>query len=259
MLRSFSEAASTLDREDYREVAIRNAEFLLSHLRRDGRLLRSYKDGQARLNGYLEDYACLIDGLLSLYEATFDLRWVREALVISEFMVAKFWDRERRNFYFTAEDHESLIHRPKEFFDHAAPSGNSVAAHALLRLWKLTGDSRWSDYAVSVLESMAEQMTLQPQAFPHLLCALDFYLGHAREIAIIGHPYDEETKRLLREVFPLYLPNKVVACGKDGGLFLLENRQQILGNATAYVCENFTCSLPVTSPAELAKILAECD
>jgi len=259
MLRSFSEAASTLDREDYREVAIRNAEFLLSHLRRDGRLLRSYKDGQARLNGYLEDYACLIDGLLSLYEATFDLRWVREALVISEFMVAKFWDREGKNFYFTAEDHESLIHRPKEFFDHAVPSGNSVATHALLRLWKLTGDPRWSDYAVSVLESMAEQMTLQPQAFPHLLCALDFYLGHAKEIAIIGHPYDEETKRLLREVFPLYLPNKVVACGKDGGLFLLENRPQILGSATAYVCENFTCSLPVTSPAELAKILAECD
>ncbi len=256
MLRSFSEASSSLGREDYRKIAVRNAEFLLSQLRRDGRLLRSYKDGQARLNGYLDDYACLIDGLLSLYEATFDLRWIREASDISELMIAKFWDRQGKNFYFTAENHESLIHRPKEFVDNATPSGNSVAAYALLRLWKFTGDSRWSDCAVSVLESVAMPGVQQPSAFSNLLCALDFYLGHPKEIAIIGHPHEERAKRLLREIFHLYLPNKVVACGM-GGLFLLENRPQINGVATGYVCENFACGLPVTDPAELSKLLAD--
>jgi uncharacterized protein YyaL (SSP411 family) len=256
MLRSFSEASNSFDREDYRAAAVRNAEFLLSRLRRDGRLLRSYKDGQARLNGYLDDYACLIDGLLSLYEATFDLRWIGEASVVSELMIAKFWDRQGKNFYFTAENHESLIHRPKEFLDNATPSGNSVAAQALLRLWKFTGDSRWSDYAVSVLESLAGPAIHQPSAFSNLLCTLDFYLGRPKEIAIIGHPHEEMTLRFLREVFHLYLPNKVVACGMEGGLSLLENRPQIQGGATAYVCENFTCSLPVATPDELAKLLA---
>ncbi len=257
MLRSFSEASSSFDREDYRAAAIRNGEFLLSRLRCGGRLLRSYKDGQARLNGYLDDYACLIDGLLSLYEATFDLRWIGEASGVSELMIAKFWDRQNKNFYFTAENHESLIHRPKEFVDNATPSGNSVAAHVLLRLWKFTGDSRWSDYAVSVLESMAGLGAQQPAAFANLFCALDFYLGLPKEIAIVGHPHEEITRRFLSEIFHLYLPNKVVACGMNGGLFLLENRPQIQGGATAYVCENFTCGLPVTTPSELAKLLVK--
>jgi hypothetical protein len=256
MLRSFAEAASALEREDYRVIAVRNAEFLLSRLRRDGRLLRSCKDGQARFNGYLDDYACLTDGLLSLYEATFELRWIREASIISEWMVEKFRDPQGKGFYFTSQDHETLIHRPKEFFDNATPSGNSVAVHALLRLWRLTGDSRWSEYAISVLETMAGLMTQQPSAFPNLLCALDFCLMNPKEIAVIGNPVEQQTRSLLREIFRIYLPNKVVACGNDGGMFLLENRAQVNGAATAYVCENFTCRIPVTTPEELAKILA---
>ena len=139
MLRSFAEAANALDREDYRQVAVRNAGFLLSKLRIDGRLLRSYRDGRARFNAYLEDYACLIDGLISLYEATFDAGWIREAELLAGRMIEKFRDPQSGGFYFTSEDHESLIHRPKEFYDNATPSGNSVAALALLRLWKLTG------------------------------------------------------------------------------------------------------------------------
>jgi uncharacterized protein len=256
MLRSFAEAASALEREDFRAIAVSNAEFLLSRLCREGHLLRSYKDGQSRFNGYLDDYACLIDGLLSLYEATFKPRWIREASIISEWMVVKFWDLQGRGFYFTSGDHETLIHRPKELFDNATPSGNSVAVHALLRLWRLTGDSRWSEYAISVLELMAGSMLQQPSAFPNLLCALDLFLGNPREIAIIGNPGEEQTRSLLHEVFQIYLPNKVVACGTDSGVFLLEARPQINGAATAYVCENFTCKTPVTSPEELAKILA---
>jgi uncharacterized protein len=257
MLRSFAEASHSLESDRYRLFAVRNAEFLLSKLCQNGRLLRSYRDGQAKLNAYQEDYACLIDGLISLYEATFSLRWIREAEQLTEQMVQRFWDPQGGAFYFTSEDHESLIHRPKDFYDNATPAGNSVAAGALLRLWKLTGNSRWSRYAATILESVAGLMPRHPSAFPHLLCALDFFLGNAKEIAIIGDPQDEETKDLLREVFHAYWPNKVLACGTEGGLFLLENKPRIEGRATAYVCENFTCALPVTSPTELRRMISD--
>jgi uncharacterized protein len=257
MLRSFAEASNSLESDRYRLLAVQNAEFLLSKLRRNGRLLRSYKDGQAKLNAYQEDYACLIDGLLSLYEATFHLRWIREAEELTDQMVQRFWDPQGGAFYFTSEDHESLIHRPKDFYDNATPAGNSVAAGALLRLWKLTGNSRWSRYAVAILENVAGLMPKLPSAFPHLLCALDFFLGTAKEIAIIGDPQDEDTKNLLHEVFHAYWPNRVLACGMEGGLFLLENKPRIEGLATAYVCENFTCALPVTSPADLRKKISD--
>jgi uncharacterized protein len=252
MLRSFAEAANALDREDYRAIAVRNGGFLLSKLRSEGRLLRSYKDGLARFNAYLEDYACLIDGLISLYEATFDARWIREAETLARVMVGNFRDPEGGGFFFTSADHETLIHRPKEFYDNATPSGNSVAAGALLRLWKLTGDNRWSAHSVSIMESAADLMQQHPAAFPHLLCALDFYLGRTREIAVVGDPLESRTGELLREIFHRYLPNKVVACGIDGDLFLLKDRFQVNGLPTAYVCENFSCSLPVTGPDGLA-------
>ena len=251
MLRSFAEASNSLDRADYRQTAIRNAEFLLSRLHDHGRLLRSYKNGQARFNAYLEDYACLVDGLISLYEASFDSRWLRAAEDLADRMIVRFWDPGEGGFYFTSEDHESLIHRPKDFYDNATPSGNSTAACALLRLWKLTGNRRWSRHAVAVLERVSDLLARHPSAFPQLLCALDFYLGRTKEIAVIGDPSEENTKELLRVIFGIYLPNKVVACGKDDGVFLLEGKTRIDGLPTAYVCEDFTCDLPVTSPEDL--------
>jgi len=256
MLRSFAEAANSLDREDYRQTAIRNAEFLLSRLCDHGRLFRSYKDGQARFNAYLEDYACLVDGLISLYEATFDSRWILAAEDLADQMIVRFWDPRDGGFYFTSEDHESLIHRPKDFYDNATPSGNSTAACSLLRLWKLTGNSRWSRHAIAVLESVSDLLTRHPAAFPQLLCGLDFYLGKTKEIAIIGDPSEQNTKELLQAAFGIYLPNKVIACGKEAGLFLLEGKSRIGDRPTAYVCENFTCGLPVTSPQELLEKLS---
>ena len=255
MLRSFAEAANAFDCDRYREIAARNAGFLLAKLRQEGRLLRSYKDGRARFNACLEDYACLVDGLMSLYEATFDLRWIREAEDLADRMIDLFRDPQGAGFYFTSQDHEPLIHRLKDFYDNATPSGNSVAALALLKLWKLTGDSRWSRHPVGILENVGGFMASHPSAFPHLLCALDFYLGKVKEIAVIGEPGREDTKSLLREIFRAYLPNKVVACGMNGGIALLENKTRDGDQATAYVCENFTCGLPVISPKELKTIL----
>jgi uncharacterized protein len=251
MLRSFAEAANSLGREDYRKIAVQNADFLLSRMYHDGQLFRSYKDGRARFNAYLEDYACLTDGLISTYEATFDPRFLKEAQRLAESMASKFWDPQEGGFYFTSEDHESLIHRPKEFYDNATPSGNSMAAYALLRLWKLTGEDRWAHYSISILQNTADLMKQHPSAFPNMLCALDFYLTQSKEIAIVGDPGEADTRALLKEVFGIYCPNKVVSCGIGSGLYLLKDKPQINGLATAYICQNFTCGLPITSARAL--------
>src|SRR5215472_13078694 len=141
MLTAFSEAANILGRDDYREVARRNADFILQHLTSNGRVLRTYNEGQARLNGYLEDYAFLVEGLVALYEATGNLEYVDRALALADTMIEQFWDESDAGFFFTPADHEKLIARMKEYFDNAIPSGNSAAALALLKLSLLTGET----------------------------------------------------------------------------------------------------------------------
>ncbi len=261
MLRSFAEAARALDREDYLRVAVRNAGFLLTHLRRNGRLLRTHKDGESKLNGYLEDYAYLIDGLLALYEATFDLRWFEEALALAGTMIAQFWDAEAGGFFFTSSDHETLITRTKDFYDNATPAGNSVAVHVLTRLSLLTGEERYRRMAEEISQLMKPAMMRAPSAFGHLLSALDLFLTSAYEIAIVGEPEAQDTRALIDTVFKRYLPNKVVAFAAPNDLKaaqaikLLEGRGRIDGRATAYVCRNFYCEAPVTDEVKLAERL----
>jgi uncharacterized protein YyaL (SSP411 family) len=256
MLRSFAEAARGLDRNDYRTAAVRCAEFLLSKLECTGGLRHSYKDGQARISAFLDDYACLVDGLLSLYEATFNPRWFREAIRLAATMIEQFKDPGGIGFFLTSE-HENLIRRPKEFFDNATPSGNSTAAQALLRLAKFTGDEAWLGPGLSMLKGLAGLVARHPAAFGNLLCVLDFALSDAPEIAIAGDPREDATRALLQEVFRRYLPNKVVACGDDADLHLLKGRVRVSGLPTAYVCRNHVCHAPVTSAAELAAQLEE--
>jgi uncharacterized protein YyaL (SSP411 family) len=255
MLRSFAEAASALDRADYLKVARNNAAFLLTKLRQDGRLLRTYRDGKAKLNAYLEDYAYLIDALVSLYESTFEARWLQEAEHLARFMVSHFWDDQGQGFYFTASDHESLISRPKDFFDNAVPSGNSAACHALMRLARIMAEPEWESYAGLILKVMTDATTKYPTTFGNLLCALDFHLARPREIAVIGNPESEETALVLREIRRRYQPNKVLACGMDQSIALLKDRPQVAGKPTVYVCENYTCKRPITDLEELTSVL----
>ncbi len=255
MLRTFAEAGAALGRADYGRVAERNARFLLSTLCGREGVRRSYKDGRARFDGCLEDYACLVDGLISLYEATFDPGWVREAARLAGEMADRFWDGAAGGFFFTARDHETLIHRPKEFWDNATPSGNSVAALALLRLGALTGEERWRGYAEAILELNAGPIARHPAAFGHLLGALDFHLGPVREIAVAGDPGEASAREMLREIFGRYLPNKAVACGAHGGVALLEGRPGVPGAATAWVCEGSTCLEPAATAEELGERL----
>jgi uncharacterized protein YyaL (SSP411 family) len=261
MLASFAEAAAILNRPDYAEIGKRNAGFVLANLRRDDLLLRTYKEGQAKLNAYLEDYAFFIDGLITLFETTSELRWLTEAKTLTEKMIEEFWDDQDGGFFYTGKSHEELIIRSKDFFDNATPSGNSVAADVLLRLGLLTDNSDYQRRAATVLRLAAAMLRRYPSGFGRMLCALDFYLGRPKEIAVIGTHGSEATESLLKEVWRPYLPNKVVAQANPGDLKsaqlvpLLRERPQVGGKPTAYVCEHFTCKKPATSAEELASQL----
>ena len=261
MLRAFAEAAGILDRPDYAEVAKQNAKFLIDNLVKDGRLLRTYKDGQAKLNGYLEDYAFLIDGLLALHEVSFDQRWLAEAIELGNVMVELFWDEAEGQFYDTGTDHEELVVRPRDVSDNAIPSGSSMATDVMLRLAVITGDPELERRAATGLRSVRDLMARVPAGAGHWLSALDFYLSSAKEIVIVGEVGDSETKALVSEVYRHYLPNRVFL-GLDGDnaledVPLLEARDKIGESPTAYVCQNYVCNLPVTEAGELAKQLVD--
>jgi uncharacterized protein len=258
MLRSFALAARVLKREDYREVAERNAAFLLDELRVDGRLRRSYKDGRARFNGYLEDHAMVADGLVALYEATFQTRWLVEAASLADAVLDLFWDEEGELFYDTPADHEELVTRPRDVYDNAAPSGTSVATDVLLRLSLLLDRDDYRARAEAVLDSLSGGMERLPGAFGRLLAALDFHLSRPREVVIVGDLASPDTQALVDVVYARYLPNKVVAgrAPEDeeavGFLPLLAERPTRDGRPTAYVCEGYACKNPTTDPEELA-------
>ncbi|MGI8916755.1 MAG: thioredoxin domain-containing protein [Chloroflexota bacterium] len=261
MLRAFAEAAAVLDRADYRQTAVRNAEFVLDHMLVKARLLHSYNNGQAHLNGYLEDYVNYADGLLALYETTFDLRWFEAARALVGEMVEHFIDDDGAGFFDTSDDHEELVRRPKDVTDNAVPSGNSVAADVLLRLAAFTQQPNFEESANRWLNAMADVVQQYPTNFGRLLCAADFALGTPKEVAIIGPLAHPATDTLLQEVYGRYLPNRVLAVAdpddprSSARIALLAERPMIDGAPTAYVCEHFVCLAPSGDPATLAEQL----
>ncbi len=258
MLAAFAEASVVFERTDYRDIAERNGEFILTSLRRDGALLHVYKDGQAKQQGFLDDYACAAQGLLALYEATGTTRWLEAALALVAEMNTEFWDDAEGGFFYTARSGERLIVRQKDFFDNATPSGNSVAAEVLLRLAVLTEQPDYERKAVTIFRLVHDALTRYPSAFGCLLGALDFNLSTPKEIVLVGDTTQADFHALAREVWRRYLPNKVVAQVTENDeqaralIPLLRDRPALNGRPTAYVCENYTCRQPVTTPAELA-------
>jgi uncharacterized protein YyaL (SSP411 family) len=258
--RAFAQAGRALGRPDYVAVARRNAEFVLRAMREDGRLLRTWKAGRAKLKGYLEDHAMMAAALLDVYEATFERRWLDEARELGEAMLRLFWDDRVEGFYDTGNDHEPLIVRPRNLFDNAVPSGSSVAIETLLRLKVFTGETRYEARALAALRAMADLMARQPTAFGRFLCALDFNLGPVVEVALVA-PAVGGLEPFLGEVFGRYLPNRVVVGAIEGddkaaaGIPLLEARRAVEGKPTAFVCRNYACELPATDRAALARQL----
>jgi len=261
MLAAFAAAARALNRDDYRQVAEWNAEFLLQELRQEnGRLLRTWKAGEAKLNGYLEDYSYLIEGLLELYQTTFDPRWFVAAQELAETMLEHFSDSEG-TLYDTSDDHETLITRPRDLQDNATPSGNAMAVTALLKLSGFTNDMRYIDIAHQALAQMQSMMSQYPLGFGQWLQALSYALSKPseREIAIVGDPEAADTRALLDVVRNGYLPFQVVALGASDAqapaVPLLQDRGLVEGHAAAYVCRAFACQAPVTDPDGLRSLL----
>ncbi len=260
--RAFAEAGRALNRSDYTQAAVKNIGFVLSAMRKDGRLLRSWKDGEAKLLGYLEDYAMTADACLAVYEATFDLRWLTEARGLADEILRLFWEKEKDAFFDTGADHERLVVRPRNLFDNAVPCGSSVTVDVLFRLAILTGEERYEWHALRALRPVADLMTRYPTGFGRFLCALDFHLGPVSEVALVWPRGKNGLEPLLAQVFGRYLPNRVVVGCGDGesatrtGIPLLESRSAVGGKATAYVCQRYVCKVPTTDPAELARQLA---
>ncbi len=258
MLAAFAEAGQTLGRPDYIDAATSNADFLHRTMRlHSGRLFRTWKAGsEAKYNAYLEDYAYLADGLLALYEATFEKRWIDWALELTELMLTHFRDSKNGGFFDTSDDHEQLIHRPKDLQDNAVPSGNSVAAGVLSRLSLLAGKGDYWQVAEQSTATMSKFMSQYPSGFGQWLNAASFILGEPHEIALVGS--NEELAPLLEVVRDGYRPFQVIAVGGGGeeaAVALLENRTQIDGKGTAYVCRQFLCQAPVTDPLALSRQL----
>jgi uncharacterized protein YyaL (SSP411 family) len=259
---ALAEAGRTLDEPAYIEAASAAADFVLENLRtKGGRLARSWREGRAGTPAFADDHALLGDALLTLYETTFELRFFLAARELADQLLARFLDRERGGFYSTASDDPALVLRPKELFDNAVPSGNSAAAELLLRLAALTGSAEYEQAAHSALGLVANTAPQAPTGFGQALSAIDRAVSPSREIAIIGDPNDEKTRELAREVWRRALPNAVLAVAAEEDtaaakeIALLVSRSTRNGAAAAYVCENFTCDLPVTTPEELAGLL----
>jgi len=258
MIAALADAGAVLGREDYIDAARTCAEFVVAGLRdADGRLLRTYKDGRASLNAYLEDHAYLAEALLVLYEATFETRWFVEARALGDTILARFAD-PRGGFFTTSDDHEQLVTRPKDIQDHPIPSGNSSALLALLRLAAFTGEREYEQPAIEAFRLLHEAAGSHPQAFGHLLQALYVHFSPRREVALVG----ERVEPLAQVVRSAFRPGLVMAgMGPDDAsaqerIPLLAGRSAVNGRAAAYVCERFACRLPVTEPAELERELS---
>ena len=252
MLAAFADAAGVLGNKEYLGIARKNAEFISIELKRDGRLLRTWKEGEAKLNGYIEDYANVADGLITLYQVSGDTQYLVEAKRLADLMITEFWDEDNGGFYFTSNDHENLIVRNKDLYDNATPSGNSVAADVLLRLAKLLRDEKYERFAVTVLRLTASQLRRHPQGFGRALSALEFYFGDTKEIVVVG----EKRNQLELEVLSRYLPDAVIVISDDAErdselIPLLADKKVGNETPTAYICENFVCQRPVTTVDEL--------
>ena len=258
MLMAFAEAGRYLGRADYIQAAIRNASFLKDNLYAGNRLLRSWRDGGAKYNAYLEDYAGLVLALLALYQTDPDPRWYQLALKLADEIVTHFSDPEG-GFFDTREDHETLLLRPKDLQDNATPSGNALAALALLQLTAYGDRPAYVDLAEAAQTSIRGGMVRAPTAFGQWLCAADFNIGPIHEVAIIGAEEQGGTQALVQTLWEKYRPRTVAAFGTypppAGGPSLLANRPLVNGQPTAYVCQGFVCRQPVHSAVEMARQL----
>jgi len=266
LISSLAYGSSVLDEPKYKEAAESAADFILEKLvRKDGRLLHRYREKEAAILGNLEDYAFFIHGLLDLYEATFEVRYLEWAKRLTVQMLDLFWDDEGGGFFLTGDDAEKLLIRPKEIYDGAIPSGNSIAALDLLRVGRMTMEKRLEEKAKALFDSFSAQIVQAPMQYPQMLIAADFALGPSKEIVIAGERKDPKTQAMLELLYSQFIPNKVVIfhpSGKEGKAIeslvpFVASQAPIDGQTTAYVCQNYVCNLPTNDLKKLESLLKE--
>jgi hypothetical protein len=264
MIAALAFGARVLGRDEYKRAAEKAVMFIFSKLMRDDkRILARYRDDESAYPGYVDDYAFLVWGLIELYETTFNPEYLQKALRINADMIEYFWDNEYKGLFFYGKDSEKLILRPKEAYDGAMPSGNSVAAMNMLRLARLTGDGDLEDKALQIFKSFSDDINKNPMAYSFMLSAYMFYSVGGKEIVIVGDFSKEDTYNMIKLAHNKYLPFTVILCKdiksqnnnlQDIAPFTAE--QKMIGNkATAYICENFACREPLNDLNEVKKIL----
>jgi len=263
MISSLAYGSQVLGDQTYLTTAKKAADFILAKLQKDGKLLKRYREGEAAIPAYLDDYAFFIAGLIDLYEASFEVKYLKEAVRLTQNKVDLFWDAENFGFFFSGKNNEELISKTKEFYDGAIPSGNSIAVMNLLKLGRLTMNMDWEKKAGDMLQKFSSAIEKQPSAYAQMLCGLDFHLGPAKEIVIAGNFSSPEASEILRTINQRFLPNKVMAFHSDGQageeleklIPFAEGFKMQGGKTTAYVCENYVCKRPVNEIKKLVELL----
>jgi len=258
MIAAFASAAQVFDREEYTLIAKKSADFILSKMKNErGFLLHRYKDGEAKYYGNLEDYSYMVWGLIELYYASFDIKYLKEAINMTNIMIKHFWDEKEGGFFMTPDFGEALIVRPKESYDGAIPSGNSVSAYNLLRLFKITGDNRYREYSIKTIRAFSEKIKSMPTAYSMMLIAFDFYITGGIDIVITG--LKEKAQKFLKEINKRYLPYKTVLLKENKELSEIAPYTEPLlvepFSVNVYVCENFSCRMPVNTVEAFSNIL----
>ena len=264
MIAALSKGAQVFDEPIYTEAAKKAVDFIFKNMmRNDGRLLHRYRDGQAAVLANANDYAFFIWGLIELYEATFEIRYLQNAVNLSNDLLKHFWDEKEGGFYFTADDSEKLLIRWKDVYDGAVPSGNSVAMLNFIRLGRMTGNRAFEEKAMQIGKVFSRRVSQSPIAYTQFMTAIDFIVGPSYEIVIAGKSGAEDTKVMLKTMRERFIPNKVaLLCPAEAESPVMSclaeftrNLLSIEGKATAYVCQNYTCKLPTTDIEKMLKLL----
>jgi uncharacterized protein YyaL (SSP411 family) len=245
--------------EEYLKGAVGATRFILQEMRKDGHLMRVFNKGKPRVKGYSEDYAFLIQALIDLYEATFEMGWLKEADDLNRRMIHQFWDERNGGFFFTGKENESLIARSKNPYDNAIPSANSIAVPNLIRLSYLTGEESLKQKAEQILRLFRSFLEQHPSGFSQMLSGLSFFLG-PQEIGIVGSKDDLKTKSMLEEIYLAYLPNKILSLREpqepiEGNWFPFLREKGNQEVPTTFVCKGYTCLPPLRNEKELKKVL----
>ncbi len=266
MISAYVEGYKAAGKPEYLATAVRTAHFIQKELMKGDRLLRTWGQGKARLNGYADDYAYFVQALLDLASVDSNPIWTKDAISLTDSMINHFSDQEKVGFYYTSDDHEELLTRPRANFDSSIPSATSVATSNLIRLSKLTDKKSYRQRAEKIVDHYLPFFTKMPDQFANLIAAADFGEAKSTEIVLVGKKDDKSTQAMLFEIHRHYLPNKVVVWkdpsfdqepnGYSPELVLLQERVAMHDKPTVYICENYTCDAPITDPETLRTKLA---